>query len=128
MSVSIAEKVFLGIAVLGFLGIAIWIAVALYFAYTKMDIMLDHLKNCPAIMIRTVLLDSGAWGRLHVLGVIMGLMVHPDVYLRDGGAITTDLDNFPSQLKRKLIVLQWCGWTLLLLMFSAGIVLYSGFV
>ncbi|MNN91743.1 hypothetical protein D3C81_2098970 [compost metagenome] len=45
-------------------------------------------------------------------------MTTPQLYLRDGGANAEDLKNFPADLKRKLIVLQWTGWGLLLIMFG----------
>jgi len=118
MSVSTADKIFLCISLSGFGGIFVWIGIALHLAYTKMDLMLDHLKNSPAIMIRVFLIDTGPWGRLHVFGLIMGLMVMPHFFLRDGGASAEDLKNFPAKLKRKLIILQWTSWIILLVMFG----------
>lgn len=38
------------------------LVVALYIAYTKMDVMFGHLKNSPFVMNRTALI-RGAWGR-----------------------------------------------------------------
>lgn len=43
------------------LALLIWIAVALHMAYTKMDLMLEHLKNCSAIMVRAPLRHGGPW-------------------------------------------------------------------
>lgn len=55
MSVSTADKVFLCLGLIDFGGISVWIGIALHLAYTKMDLMLAHLKHCPAVMIRAPL-------------------------------------------------------------------------
>lgn len=109
MSVSVAHKIFLSISIIGFGGLLIFLGVALHLAYAKMDLMLDHLKNCPSIMVRAPFKSGGAWGRLFVLAAIMGIMTMPNFYLRDGGANAKDLQSFPGNLRWKLIVLHWGG-------------------
>lgn len=109
MSVSVAHKIFLSISIIGFSGLLIFLGVALHLAYAKMDVMLDHLKNCPSIMVRAPFKNGGAWGRLFVLAAIMGIMTMPNFYLRDGGANVKDLQSFPGNLRWKLIVLHWGG-------------------
>lgn len=109
MSVSVAQKIFLCISIIGFSGLLIFLGVALHLAYTRMDVMLDHLKNCPSIMVRAPFKNGGAWGRLFVLAAIMGIMTMPNIYLRDGGANAKDLQSFPRNLKLKLVMLHWGG-------------------
>jgi hypothetical protein len=121
MSVSTADKVFLCVGLIDFGGIFVWIGIALHLAYTKMDLMLAHLKNCPAVMIRAPFKNGGPSGRLFVQGAIMGLMTTPRLYLRDGGASAEDLKNFPADLKRKIIILHRTGWVLLLVMCGLGV-------
>ncbi|BCQ61264.1 hypothetical protein PBOI14_30140 [Pseudomonas sp. Boi14] len=41
------------------LGLFVWIGVCLQLAYTRMDEMLELLKNCPAIMTHTPLMQGG---------------------------------------------------------------------
>lgn len=53
-------------------GMFVWIGIALHIAYTKMDLMLTHLKNCSAIMIRAPLRHGGPWGKLLLVGGISG--------------------------------------------------------
>jgi hypothetical protein len=118
MSVSTADKIFLCVGLSGFGGVFVCLGIGLHLAYTKMDLMLDYLKNCPAVMNRTLFLNSGPWGRLFVLGGITGLMISPRLYLRDGGASADDLKNFPVDLKRKLIVLHWSTGFFLLVLFG----------
>lgn len=125
MNVSAADKIFLCIGIIDFGGIFVWIGVALHLAYTKMDVMLGHFKNCPAVMNRVPLNNTGPWGRLFVQGAIMGLMTTPRLYLRDGGANAEDIKSFPAGLKRKLVILHWGGWALLLVM--CGLAVYAKF-
>lgn len=96
---------YLGGAVL--LALLIWIGVALHMAYTKMDLMLEHLKNCPAIMVRAPLQNGGPWGKLLLVGGISGIVTFPRFYLKRGELSSEDLINFPVVLKRKLAILQW---------------------
>jgi hypothetical protein len=128
MSVSTANKFILCVGLIGFGGVFLWIGIALHLAYTKMDLMLDHLKNCPAVMIRAPFKDGGPSGRLFVQGAIMGLMTVPRLYLRDGGANAEDLKSFPVDLKRKLIVLHWGGCVPLLVLLGMVAVVEFGLV
>jgi hypothetical protein len=128
MSVSTANTFILWVGLIGFGGVFVSLGIALHLAYTKMDMMLDHLKNCPAVMIRAPFKNGGPGGRLFVLGAIMGLMTVPRLYLRDGGASAADLKSFPADLKRKLIVLHWGGCVPLLVLFGMVAVVEFGLV
>lgn len=63
----------------------IWLGIMLRLAYTKLDLMLEYLKNCPAVMTRASLKNGGPAGRLFVLSGIIGVVTRPKIYLRDGG-------------------------------------------
>jgi len=122
MSVSMTDKVFIVVGLIDVIGIFVSTGVALYFAYRKMDLMLSHLENCRTITIHIFLLNAGPRGRLYVLGKVMGLMTMPGVFLRDGGAAAEDLKNFPTDLRRQLVALQWTGWILLLVSIGMGVI------
>ncbi|MCK3838924.1 MULTISPECIES: hypothetical protein [Pseudomonas] len=109
-------------------GMFVWIGIALHMAYTKMDLMLTHLKNCSAIMIRAPLRHGGPWGKLLLVGGISGIVTFPGFYLKRGGMSVEDLSNFPVALKRKLAVLQWSVIALLLVMLSLAAVIKLGLV
>lgn len=128
MSVSTGENGYLYISLIGFVGVFTCIGIALYLAYNRVELMLSHLKNCPTITIRAFLLHAGPWGRLHLLGAIMGLMTMPRVHLRDGGASAEDLKNFPADLRLQLVMLHWTSGFLLLVMIGMGIVAKLGLV
>ncbi|MFG6203380.1 hypothetical protein [Pseudomonas retamae] len=128
MSLNTAEKVLLSIAVIDLAGLILWIGVCLHLAYSKMDLMLDHLKNCPAIRSRAPLQHGGPWGKLLLVGGISGLLTFPKFHLKRGELNSEDLARFPAPLKRKLAVLQWSVIGLLLVMISFGIAIKSGFL
>ncbi len=116
MIINTTSDVIFYVILIVFGGMLFSFSIALYISYTKMNLMLSHLQRSPAITTHSFLINTGPWGRLYLLGKIMGLMTMPTIYLRDGGASAEDLNNFPVGLKRKLIVLQWFAWFLLLVM------------
>ncbi|MEB0039943.1 MULTISPECIES: hypothetical protein [unclassified Pseudomonas] len=128
MSMSTADKIFLCVGLVNFGGIFIWLGIASYLAYAKMDLMLGHMKNSQMVMMRVFLIHTGLWGRLHVFGLIMGLMVIPGIALRKGVVSAEDLKNFPADLKRKLIVMLWVNWALILVMLGLFLVIKVGLV
>lgn len=128
MNVSIAHKIFLCVSIIGFGGLMIFLGVALHLAYARMDVMLDHLKNCPSVMVRAPFKNGGVRGKLFVLAAIMGMMTMPNLYLRDGGANAKDLQNFPRRLRRKLIVLHWGGVVFIVLLLGLFAVTALGLV
>lgn len=95
----------------------VWIGVALKIAYANMAAILEHLKNCPAIVARAPLNNGGPWGKLLLIGGISGIVTFPAFYLKRGELNLEDLNNFPALLKRKLVLLQWSVIWLLSLAF-----------
>lgn len=102
MSLNVADQAFLVVGLIGFGGIFICVGVALHLAYSKMDLMLEHLKNCSAVMVQAPLRNGGPWGKLLLVGWISGIVTFPGYYLRRGGVSVEDLNGFPILLKRKL--------------------------
>lgn len=72
MSFNTAEKIYLCVALIDFGGLIICLGIGLHLAYTKLDLMLGYLKNCPAVTNRAFLANGGPSGRLFVLGGITG--------------------------------------------------------
>lgn len=64
MSLNTANKIFLCVGLIDLVGLFVWLGVALHLAYTKMDIMLIHLKNSPAVTIRVPFKSGGPWGEI----------------------------------------------------------------
>lgn len=79
----------------------------MHLAYTKLDMMLEHLKNCSAVKNRAPLKHGGPLGKFLLVGGISGIVTFPGFYLKHGGVNIEDLRNFPPRLKQKLAILQW---------------------
>ena len=110
-------------------GMLIWIGVVLYMAYTQLDDVLGHLKNCSAVMARTPLRHGGPWGKLLLMGGISGIVTFPGIYLKHGGVSTEDLQRLPAPLKRKFAILQWAGIGMISALFLLwGIGAYVGWL
>ncbi|AMS20795.1 hypothetical protein AYK59_11820 [Pseudomonas synxantha] len=105
MSVSTADTIFLCVSLIGFGGTVIALGMLLHIAYTKMELMLNCLKNCPAVIMLSGLIHGGPLGRLVVLGRIFSVISTPRLFLPDGGACIEDIDKFPKALKRRLSIL-----------------------
>ncbi|MFJ2448650.1 hypothetical protein [Pseudomonas sp. NPDC087626] len=109
--------------------IFIWIAVALYLAYTKMDVMLEHLKNSSAVKALAFYRQLGVWGHLKLIGEIAALITSPDKCIKSGRLSAQDIENFPAPLKKKLILLRWSVLVLVSLLFLvAGIGKVAGWI
>lgn len=125
MSLNTADKFFLCASLVNFGGLFIWIGIALYYAYAKMNFMLSYFKNSPVVAIHEFLIHTGFRGRLHVFGLMMGLMVMPGRFLRRGVVDEEDLKSFPAELRQQLIVMFWvCGGLLLVM---CGLAAYAKF-
>lgn len=116
MSLSTAERIFLCAGIIDFGGMFIWFAVALHLAYTRLEEILESLKNCSAIVRRAPLRFGGPLGKLLLIGGISGIVTFPRLYLKHGGVSAQDLNALPPCLKRKLATMQWTLWGLIVLM------------
>lgn len=99
----------------------IWIGIALYIARSKMDVILEHLKNSSAGTRLAALKHGGAWGRLLLVGGASGLVTFTNFYIRRGTLSTEDVASFPVSLRQKLVWMQWSAIVLL----SAMVVLVA---
>lgn len=123
MSLSTADTIFLCVGVIDFGGIFIWFGFALHLAYTRLDEMLERLKNCQAITRCVSLGHRGLYGKILLIGGISSIVTFPGMYKRCGGVSTEDLNALPDHLKRRLVVMQWALLgllALLLLLFIFG--------
>ena len=120
MTVSVADQVFLVLGLSIFGGAVFCIGLSLHMAYTKMELMLEHLKNCSIVRTHAPLKYGGPWGKLMLIGWIAGVFAFPEYYLKRGQASLNDLNNFPANLRKKLVMLKWAS----LVLFAAMIVLF----
>lgn len=102
------------------LGAFVCIGAALYIAYTKMDLMLDHLKNSSGVMNLAPLRQGGPWGKLLLVGGISGFVTFPGFYFKRGRVNAEDINNFPVPLKRMLAILHLSSIVVVSLLFLLG--------
>jgi hypothetical protein len=128
MSLSIGDKVFLVIALADFAGIFLWLGICLHLAYTKMDLILEHLKNSSIVAFWATFRYGGPWGKLLVIGSISGIVTFPKRHIKRGMLSTEELAGFPVALKLKLVRLQWSALGLIAVMMTLGIAIKLGLI
>lgn len=116
-----AELIVGGLCGVVIISMIIWIGIALYIARSKMDVILEHLKNSSAGTRLAALKHGGAWGRLLLVGGASGLVTFTNFYIRRGTLSTEDVTSFPVSLRQKLVWMQWSAIVLL----SAMVVLVA---
>lgn len=121
MTMVLSEKILLSIVLANFAGIFLWVGICLHLAYTKMDVMLEHFKNSPAITSWLPMRQGGPWGKLLLIGGISGLVTFPNYQLKRGQLSVDDLASIPPALKRKLVRLQRSAIGLVVVMVTFGI-------
>jgi hypothetical protein len=112
MTLSLVDKIYVTLLLLDLAGIFILLGACLHMAYTQMDLMLGHLRNCKAVAMRAPLRHCGVWGNLLLVGGISGLVTFPKLHIRIGLLDEEDLRTLPTFIKRKLALLQWSLITL----------------
>ena len=105
----------------------IWLLILLYMAYTKIDLLLGYLKNSPAAFSRLHFRDGGPWGKVFVLTGLIGIVVNPQRFIRDGLVSSEDIKKIPAGLKSRITLMWRIGWGLLItLLVSGGIIKLVG--
>lgn len=108
-----AELIVGGLCGVVIISMIIWMGIALYIANTKMDLILEHLKNSSAGTRLAALKHGGAWGKLLLVGGASGLVTFANFYTRRGTLSTQDVSSFPVPLKKNLVLMQWSAIGLL---------------
>ncbi|MGH8386415.1 MAG: hypothetical protein ACRESJ_13110 [Pseudomonas sp.] len=126
MSISVADKIFMSAALINFGGIFVCIGIVFHMAYTKMDLMLEHMKNSSIVTLHAPLRYGGPWGKLLLIGWIASALTSPRYYLKHGSLSIDDLANFPVSLRRRLVVTKWTATLLLAAMLLLFVLRESG--
>ncbi|WP_248916694.1 hypothetical protein [Pseudomonas moorei] len=100
----------------------------MHLAYTKLDMMLEHLKNCSVVKNRAPLKHGGPWGRIYMMGEIFGIMRNPEIYIHAGTLSAKDMEKFPHKLRQNLITLHKYVFIFWAVMMCLGLVAWLGLV
>ena len=128
MSISVADALFLALGLMVFSGALVVFGAALYLGYTKGDALLECFPNSSSIITIPAHIDSGLLGKIRLVYSISSVVTFPRVFLKHGVVAAEDLERFPSELRRKLVALQWTLLTVLSGMMILGLGVMAGVI
>lgn len=79
-----------------YLNLMVW----LYIAYTKLEVIENHLNNCDLVKFNRRIWGGGPLGRMYRLMQISGILVYPKVVVKNGGGDLEEIRNLPTPLRR----------------------------
>ena len=126
MSISVADALFLASGLIVFGGALVVFGVALHLGYTKGDVMSEHFQNSSPLITVAVRIDKGLRGKTRMVYSISSVVTFPRFFLKYGIVTAEDLNNFPHDLRRKLVALQWTLLGVLAGMVLLGLIAMSG--
>ena len=126
MNISVADALFLTSGLIVFGGALVVFGVALHLGYTKGDALSEHFQNSSPLITVSARIDTGLRGKTRLVYSISSVVTFPRFFLKRGMVTAEDLDNFPHDLKRKLVVLQWTLLGVLSGMVLLGLIVMSG--
>lgn len=106
--------VFIGVT---FLGMFTLIGYYFYLGYTRMDSILEAVKNCSLINRYRFYLFMGPWGKMMMVAGVGNCLLFSNYLIKHGALDKGDIENFPEPLKGRLLMLQYIGWVLLASLF-----------
>ncbi|AWY42123.1 hypothetical protein DKY63_20310 [Pseudomonas putida] len=128
MNISFADALFVivGLTIVG--GALIVFGIALYLGYTKGDVLSDHFKNSSSLITLPARIDKGLRGKVRLVYSVSSVVTFPRLFMKRGLVSAEDIDEFPNDLRRKLVMLQWSLLTLLTGSVVLGLIAASGVV
>lgn len=72
----------------------------LYVAYTKLEKIENHLKNCKLVNNNRYIWGGGPIGRVYRLAQINGMLRFPRIIVKNGEADLEEIRNLPTPLRR----------------------------
>jgi hypothetical protein len=76
-------------------------------AYTKGDVFSEHFQNSSPLITVSARIDPGLRGKTRLVYSISSVVTFPRFFLKCDLVTAEDMDNFPHDLRRKLVLLQW---------------------
>ncbi|AZC30845.1 hypothetical protein C4K38_2885 [Pseudomonas chlororaphis subsp. piscium] len=115
--VDTADIVLASLGGVTFLGMFIVMGYYLYLGYTRMDSILEAVKNCSLINSYRFYLFMGPWGKMMMVAGVGSCLLFSNYLIKHGALDKGDIENFPEPLKGRLLMLQYIGWVLLASLF-----------
>lgn len=128
MSISVADALFLASGLMVFGGALVVFGTGFYLGYTKGDIFLELFPNSSSIITIPGHIDSGLLGKIRLVYSVSSVVTFPRIFLKHGVIAAEDLERFPSDLRRRLVALQWTLLTVLSGMMILGLGVMAGVI
>ncbi|MCW8274449.1 hypothetical protein IMF27_01075 [Pseudomonas sp. PCH199] len=122
MNISFADALFVVSGLLVFGGAIIIFGVAIYLGYTKGEVLSEHFKNSSSLITVPARIDKGLRGKTRLVYSVSSVVTFPRFFLKHGIVSAEDIENFPRDLRRKLVVLQWSLLTALTGIVTLGLI------
>lgn len=94
-----------------------------YFAYFKVDEILECLGESKVVSFRRSFMGSDIFSRAFFVNTIAGMLVFPEIHIKDGGFTRDEFENIPRLLKSQLRALVFVSFFLgssLLILWGVG--------
>jgi hypothetical protein len=122
LNISIADALFLILGLVIFAGALIIFGVVVYLGHTKGDAMSEYFKNSSSVITISKRIDPGLRGKIRLICSASSVVTFPRFFLKHGLVSAEDIDQFPKDLRRKLVVLQWALLTALAGIMTLGLI------
>ncbi|VVQ11337.1 hypothetical protein PS918_05335 [Pseudomonas fluorescens] len=122
MNISFADALSVASGLLVFGDALVVFGVAIYMGYTKGDVLSEHFKNSSSLITVPARIDKGLRGKTRLVYSISSVVTFPRFFLKYGIVSAEDLENFPRDLRRKLVALQWALLTALAGIMTLGLI------
>jgi len=126
MSVSIVDTLFLASGLMVFGGALVAFGIAVHLGYTKGDFLSGYFQNSSSLITMPVRLNTGLIGKVRLIYSVSSVVTFPRFFLKHGFVTAEDINRFPSDLRRRLVALQWTLLGVITGMFLLGLVVMSG--
>lgn len=94
-----------------------------YFAYFKLDEILECLGESKVVSFRRLFIGRDFISRAFFVNTIAGMLVFPEIHIKDGGFTRDEFENIPRLLKSQLRALVFLSFFLgssLLILWGVG--------
>lgn len=128
MNMSVASALFVASGLFCFGSAIVVLGIGVYLGHTKGDVLSDHFKNSHPVITIPAFMDKGLRGKTRLVWSVSSVVTFPRFFLKLGIVNAEDLDNFPTDLRRKLVRLQCALLTVLAGILILGLMVTSEIV
>jgi len=84
-----------------------WIGASLYLAHSLRQKIIEHMKNSTLVILTAPDTSQSQWKKFIWINNVASYITHPVFYIKRGELCSSDIQNLPKPIKRKLVALRW---------------------